>query len=151
VADANTAALLLTLHTVDLAAARIATTRAQRREVKLLARRMTTDHTSLSSTLTKLLATLDLKPREDEVSRLLRGQNVARRDTLRSVAVRRFDSTYVANEVRFHQDLLVAIDRVFLPSVGHPELRDYVTAMRPTIAEHLAHAEQVQTSLATRK
>ncbi|HET9012590.1 MAG TPA: DUF4142 domain-containing protein [Gemmatimonadaceae bacterium] len=146
--DANTAAILLTSHNADLAAARIATTRARHRDVKLLARNLVTDHSSMSATLSRLVDDLDLTPREDDVSRLLRDQSAARRDTLRTLSGQAFDSAYVESEVRFHQEMLVAIDRVFLPSVRSARLREYVTMMRPAISAHLALARQVRDAIA---
>ena len=148
VADANTAAILLTSHNADLATARLAATRAQHRDVKLLARSLVTDHTSMSTRLSRLVASINLSLREDDVSRLLRDQSAARRDTLRTFSGRQFDSAYVELEVRFHQELLVAIDRVFLPSARNASLKEYVTTMRPTIASHLALAEQVRATIA---
>ena len=148
VADANTAAILLTSHNAGLAAARIATTRARHRDVKLLARSIVTDHTSMSASLARLLASINLTPREDDVSRLLRDQSAARRDTLRGLSGWQFDSAYVEHEVRFHQELLVAIDRVFLPSARNASLREYVTTLRPTIASHLTLAEQARAVIA---
>lgn len=148
VPDANTAAILLASHNVVLAAARIATARAQHRDVKLLARSLVTDHTAMSATLSRLLASAELTPRDDDVTRLLRDQSAARRDTLRTLSGSAFDSAYVDSEVRYHQELLVAIDRVFIPSVRNAGLRDYVTSMRPTIAGHLELAEQVRAALA---
>lgn len=147
-ADANTAAILLTSHNADVAAARIGAARAQHRDVKLLARSMVTDHTSMSARLTRLVASINLTPREDDVSRLLRDQSAARRDTLRRLSGWSFDSTYVEHEVRFHEDLLIAIDQVFLPSARNAGLKEYVTSMRPTIAAHLALAGQVRTTIA---
>jgi putative membrane protein len=151
VPDANTAAILLTSHNVVLAAARIAATRAQNRDVKLLARNLVTDHTTMSASLSRLLASADLTPRDDDVTRLLRDQSAARRDTLRTMSGWTFDSAYVANEVRYHQELLVAIDRVFIPSVRNARLREYVSTMRPTIAGHLELAEQVRTAILRRR
>jgi putative membrane protein len=151
VPDNSTAAILLMANNVDLAYARIAATRARDREVKALARRMTADHTALNATLRGLVSELDLTPREDDISRTLRDESTGRRDSLRALSGRRFDSAYVANEIRYHQELLVAIDRVFTPSVHRPALRDYVAAMRPTITAHLEHAQQVQSTLAARK
>ena len=146
--DANTAAILLTSHAADLAAATIATTRAQHRDVKLLARSVVTDHTALRARLTRLLPGIKVNPREDDVSRLLRDQSAARRDTLRKISNRQFDSAYVEHEVRYQQDLLVAIDEVFLPSIRNAGLREYVTTLRPTIASHLELARQAQAALA---
>jgi putative membrane protein len=151
VPDANTAAILLTSHNVVLASARLAATRADNRDVKLLARSLVTDHTTMTSTLTRLLASAELTPREDDVTRLLRDQSAARRDTLRTLAGERFDSAYVQNEVQYHRDLLVAIDRVFIPSVRNARLREYVTSIRPTIAGHLALAEQVRDAVTPRR
>ena len=151
VPDANTASILLASHNVVLAAARIAATRAQNRDVKLLARNLVTDHTSMSASLSRLLASADLTPRDDDVTRLLRDQSAARRDTLRTLSGWTFDSAYVANEVRYHQELLVAIDRVFIPSVRNARLREYVSSMRPTIAGHLELAEQVRTAILRRR
>lgn len=151
VPDANTAAILLMSHNVVLAAARLAPTRAQNRDVKLLARSFVTDHTAMNTTLSRLLASIELTPREDEVTRLLRDQSAARRDTLRDLSGWPFDSAYVENEVRYHQDLLVAIDRVFVPSARNPRLRDYVSSIRPTIAGHLALAEQVRDAIVPRR
>ena len=151
VADANTAAILLTSHNAVLAAARLAATRARNRDVKLLSRNLVTDHTAMSATLSRLLSSADITPREDDVSRLLRDQAAARRDTLRDLTGTPFDSAYVESEVRFHEDLLVAIDRVFIPSARNARLRDYVSTIKPTISAHLALAEQVRDALAARR
>jgi putative membrane protein len=148
VPDANTVALLLATNNVDLAYARVGASRGTHRDVKALAKRMTTEHTLLNETLHKLVARLDVAPRDDEVVRLLREQSNARRDSLRALSGREFDSAYVANEVRYHEEVLTAIDRVFLPSAQRPALRDYVTTLRPVISAHLAHAERVQATLA---
>jgi putative membrane protein len=151
VPDANTAAILLMSHNVVLAAARLAATRAQNRDVKLLARNLVTDHTTMSANLTRLLASVEITPRDDDVTRLLREQSAARRDTLRSLSGWPFDSAYVENEVRYHQDLLVAIDRVFIPSVRNAPLREYVSQMRRPIADHLALAQQVRDAIMPRR
>jgi putative membrane protein len=148
VLDANTIALLLATNNAELAYARVGTSRGMHRDVKALAKRMTTEHTLLNETLNRLVARLDIAPRDDEVVRLLREQTNARRDTLRTLSGREFDSAYVANEVRYHQEILTAIDKVFLPSAQRTALRDYVTTLRPVITAHLAHAERVQATLA---
>jgi putative membrane protein len=149
--DANTAAILVASHDADLAAAHIAVNRGQHRDVKLLARSILTDHTSMYDMLGRVLETSGVRARDDDVSRLLREQGVARRDTLRNLTGRRFDSTYVAYEVRFHEDLLVAIDEVFLPSARAAGLREHVGDLRARIASHLALARRVRTTLAARR
>jgi predicted outer membrane protein len=53
--------------------------------------------------------------------------------------------------VRHHTEVLEAIDRVFLPSVRHAELREYIVTLRPTIVAHLEAAEQLQAALTARR
>ena len=148
VSDATSLAILLTTNNVDLAYARLGTARATHRDVKALANRMAVDHALLNTTLAQLRTRLDLTPREDDISGALRDQSALVRDTLRALAATRFDSAYVANEVRFHREVLVAIDRALLPSAQRSALREYVTTLRPTLSAHLAHAERVQATLA---
>jgi putative membrane protein len=137
---------------VELAYARIAATRAARSDVKALARREIAAHTQLNATLVRRAAALDITPVEDDVSRLLREQSLARRDSLRARSGRRFDSAYVANEVRYHRELLVAVDSVFLRSVRHAALEDYLTVtLRPSISAHLERALRLQATLSARK
>ena len=145
--DASTVALLLTTNNVDLAYARVGASRATHRDVKALAKRMSTEHALLNESLRMLVKRLELTPREDDISRLLRDQSAARRDSLRALSGREFDSAYVASEVRLHQEILIAIDRVFVPSAQRQGLRDYVATLRPVISAHLAHAERVQATL----
>jgi putative membrane protein len=151
VPDANTAAILLMSHNAVVAAARLAPTRARHRDVKLLARSLVTDHTAMTSELSRLLTSADITAREDDVTRLLRDQSAARRDTLRNLTGAPFDSAYVEYEVRYHEELLVAIDRVFVPSVRNARLRDYVSAIRPVIAGHLTQAQQLRDAITTRR
>jgi putative membrane protein len=151
VPDASTLAILLMSNNVDLAYGRVAASRSTSREIKAFAWRLTADYTSLNKELSNLATRLSLTPRDDDISRLLRDQSTVRRDSLRAFSGRRFDSAYVANEVRYHRELLIAIDQVFMPSVQRPALREYVATLRPTISAHLAEAEQLQTALLARK
>jgi putative membrane protein len=145
--DAGTLAIVRMANNVDLAYARIASTRARTRSVKTLVRRETTSHTALNAALANLATQIDVAPRDDDVSELLRDQSMPRRDSLRALSGRRFDSAYVANEVRSHRELLVAIDSVFLRSVRNPELESYLsTTLRPAVTSHLEQAERLQST-----
>lgn len=150
--DANTLAIVRMANNVDLAYSRIAATRATRRDVKALVRREKASHTELNAALLRLARRLDETPRDDDVSRLLRDQSLPRRDSLRALTGRRFDSAYVMNEVRYHRELLVAIDSVFLRSASHPALAAYLSAtLRPAVSAHLEQVERLQSSLSPAK
>ena len=148
IADARTVAIVRMANNVDLAYAIIASTRASRPEVKALVKRERAAHTELNRSLLRLASRLDITPQDDDVSRLLRDQSLPRRDSLRALSGRRFDSAYVANEIRQHRELLVAIDSVFLRSVRQPALESYLSAtLRPAVSSHLAQVERLQTTL----
>jgi putative membrane protein len=149
--DANTVAILLAINSADVAYARIATIRASHRDVKAFARRMNAEHATFNSTLNQLASRHQLTPREDEVSRLLRDHSSARRDSLRALSGRSFDSAYVANEVHFHRELLIAIERALLSSARQPALREYIATLRPALSAHLAHAQQLQAAILAQK
>lgn len=152
VPDANTLAIVRMANNVELAYTIIAAPRATTSSVKALVRRERTSHTALNAALERIAGRMDVEPREDDVSRLLREQSLPRRDSLRALSGRRFDSAYVALEVRSHRELLVAIDSVFLRSVRHPALESYLTdSLRPVVSAHLAQAERLQSTIAPRQ
>jgi len=150
--DASTLAIVRMANNVELAYAIIAARRATTSSVKALVRRERTSHTALNNSAERLARRIDIEPREGDVSRLLRDQSMPRRDTLRALSGRRFDSAYVALEVRSHRELLVAIDSVFLRSVSNPRLGAYLTdSLRPAVRAHLAQAERLQSTFAPRQ
>jgi len=150
--DASILAIVRMANNVELAYTIIAARRATTSNVKALVRRERTSHTALNTAVERVAKQLDVELRDNDVSLLLRDQSLPRRDSLRVLSGRRFDSAYVALEVRSHRELLVAIDSVFLRSVQHPELESYLTdSLRPAVSAHLAQAERLQSTFSPRK
>ena len=137
---------------VEVAYAIIAARRATTSSVKALVRREQTTHTRLNASIERIASRMDVEPRDDDVSLLLRDQSLPRRDSLRALSGRRFDSAYVDVEIRSHRELLVAIDSVFLRSVQHPALASYLAdSLRPAVSAHLMQAERLQSLLTPRQ
>jgi predicted outer membrane protein len=150
--DANTLAIVRMANNVEVAYAIIAARRARTSSVKTLLRRERTSHTALNTAVDRLAEQIGIEPREGDVSQLLYEQSLPRRDSLRTLSGRRFDSAYVDLEVRSHRELIVAIDSVFLRSVQDPRLESYLTdSLRPAVSAHLAQAERLQSTLAPRQ
>lgn len=145
--EANVVAIILAANNANLSYARLASERARHPDVLAFAERMSTDHTLLNAVVVQLASSLDIAPQDDATSIGLRDASTTARDALRGLRGRAFESTYIANEVQFHKNLLVTIDDVLVPSVRRPELRQYLTNLRPAVSAHLAHAEQVRASL----
>lgn len=151
VTEANVVAIILAANNTDLSYARLVPARAASPEVKAFAQRMTTDHTLLNSRVNDIASRNRITAEDDAISLDFRDHSAARRDILRELAGARFDSTYAANEVQYHQELLAAIDGVLVPSSRNAELREFVMNLKPAVSAHLAHAEQMRATLAARK
>ncbi|MDB4885953.1 MAG: putative outer membrane protein [Gemmatimonadetes bacterium] len=150
-ADAHVAGIALVANNVEIGYALLVPGRASDPDVREYAARMHTDHTSLNATLTDLLARLDLPAEDDPAGLALRDASTARRDRLRALTGRAFDAAYLDVDLASHRELLHVIDRVLAPGTRRRELQDYVAAMRPVVAAHLAHAEQLRVTVAARQ
>lgn len=149
--DARAAGLALSINNVEIGYALLVPTRAADPDVVLYGARMHTDHTALNATLTDLLARLDLPAEDEPTGTALRDASLGRRDRLRALTGRAFDAAYVDADLASHRELLRIIDDRLAPGTSRRELREYVAALRPAIAAHLAHAEQLQATLAARR
>lgn len=145
--DAGITAMVLALNYTDISYARLAPARAERQDVKQFAERMLTDHTSVNALVTRLLQKLDLTPEDNEASLDMRDESSAKRDLMRELNARAFDSTYMENEVSYHQKYLSALDQELIPAARNAELKALLTSVRPAVAAHLAHAEQVRANV----
>lgn len=148
--DGRTVGMFLMANDVNLSFARAAYTGAESDDVKAFARRMLTDHTQIVATIRSLIADADVSPSDDSAGEDLRDLSTLQRDSLRALSGRAFDSTYVAMELDRHRAMLSMIDDVLLPRARSAELREMLASTRPIIAAHVAHAEQLQASLAKR-
>jgi putative membrane protein len=149
--DANIAAIVLAENYTDISYAGLAPARAERQDVREFAQRMYTDHTGVNQLVNDLLTKLGLTPVDNETSLDLRDESAAHRDTLRDLSGYAFDSTYVENEVRYHTHFLAALDSVLLPKARNGDLRALLTSVRPAVAAHLAHAEQVRANVVAKR
>ena len=145
------AGIALLANNVEVAYAFLAVDRATDADVQSYATRMRTDHRSLDGTLTDLLAALDLDARDDSLGVALREASVARRAALARLHGRAFDATYLDTDIASHRELLALVDGVLLPSASRRDLRAYLAGLRPALAAHLAHAEQLRATLAARQ
>jgi putative membrane protein len=150
-ADANIAAMVLASNNTDISYARLVPSRAQRADIKEFAQRMLTDHTAVNGLLNDLLTKLDLTPEDNIASLDLRDESANKRDLMRELNGYAFDSTYIENEVAYHRKFLASIDNVMMPRARASELRTLLTTVRPAVAAHLAHAEQVRANVISKK
>jgi len=145
--DAQIAAILLTANHVDIDAGQFALARAHNPEVKAFAQQMIADHGNVNTQAIELVTKLGVTPQVSTTSAELKragDQNVSKLQRLRGIA---FDRAYVNHEVGYHQAVLDEIDDVLIPDSRNAGLKALLKKVRPTIAEHLQHAETIKASL----
>ena len=145
--DAEITGILLTANNTDISYAQLVSIRAQTQAVRDFAARLLTDHTVMNARVSELLSSADITPRESGTSLDLRDESAMKRDVMRELSGRAFDTTYIANEINFHTRLLASIDVTLLPAARNGQLRQLITGMRPAVAEHLTQAQQLRASL----
>ncbi|MEX2179747.1 MAG: DUF4142 domain-containing protein [Gemmatimonadaceae bacterium] len=151
VTDANIAAMVMALNNTDISYARLAPARAERDDIKRFAERMLADHIGVNGLVNNLLTRLDIAAVDNVASLDMRDESAEKRDLLRELSGYKFDSTYIANEVTYHRKFLASIDNVMLPAAQHIEVRGLLNTVRPAVAAHLAHAEQVLANVIARQ
>ena len=149
--DANIAAMVLALNNTDISYARLVPARGERADIREFARRMLTDHVSVNSLVTDLMNKLDVTPEENDASLDMRDESATNRDLMRELTGYAFDSTYIENEIKYHRKFLASIDNVMIPRARNRELQTLLRSVRPAVAAHLAHAEQVRVNVFTKK
>jgi len=149
--DANVAAMVLALNNTDISYARLVPARAEREDIRKFGERMLTDHTGVNALVTSLLRKLDVTAEDNEASLDMRDESAEKRDLMRELNGRAFDSTYIENEVKYHQKFLAALDEVLISAARNAELKTLLTNVRPAVAGHLAHAEQVRADVLAKK
>jgi putative membrane protein len=147
--DANLAAMFLAANNTDVSYAQVAVApgRTSNADILGFANRMLADHGGLNKSALEVFDAVDLHPADNIASLNFRDESAAHRDTLRELTGARFDSAYIANEVRYHTRLLAVLDSVMIPDAHKPQLKSMLTSVRPAVAAHLEHAERIQAGL----
>jgi putative membrane protein len=147
--DRDVAAIFLAANYTDVSYAQVALApdRTRNPDVIAFANRMLADHGGLAKSAMDLFSLTDIQPRDNTISLDFRDESAARRDTLRELTGPAFDSTYMANEVRYHTRLLGALDSLLIPAAKNKDLQVMLNRVRPAVAAHLEHATRVQAGL----
>lgn len=141
--DEHIAAIVVAANTADILYADLALAKSHHSAVRFFATMVKKDHESVNEAAAALATRLKLTPAEHPLSLDLRDDADTKRLTLRELEGTAFDSAYAANEVSYHRQVLGAIDETLIPGARHPELRALLVEVRPAVAAHLRHAEEL--------
>jgi putative membrane protein len=145
--DGNIAAMLLAANNTDISYAKLVPGRSLSPAVQDFARRMLVDHGAVNTAMNELISRTKLLPEENTASLDFRDESTTKRDRMRELEGRQFDSAYIANEIDYHSRLLATLDNTLIPRASDAQLRQVLVSVRPAVAAHLTHAQRVQAGL----
>ncbi len=144
--DAQVVSIVVIANQVDIDAGQLAASRSTKDEVKVFARLMVTDHTSVQKAATDLAAKLKVIPQDNPTSQSLKAdgeKSLAYLKTLRGAA---FDKAYIDREVAYHQQVIDALDKTLIPGATNEEHKALLVQVRPAFVAHLELAKRLQAS-----
>jgi putative membrane protein len=145
--DPQIAAIVVAANQVDIDAGRLAVTKAHSPDVKALAQRMVSDHTGVNEQARALVARLGVTPQAHPTSEALARDGAASLAKLEKLQGDAFDTAYVANEVKYHETVIDALDKTLIPGATNAELRALLVKVKPAFVGHLEHARYLQSKL----
>jgi putative membrane protein len=145
--DPQIAAIVVAANQVDIEAGNLAVKKTKNPEVKKFAEQMVTDHTAINKAAVELVTKLKVTPAESDASKGLVSGGAETRAKLEKLDGAAFDKAYVDNEVAYHKAVIDTIDTKLVPSASNTELKNTLITVKPTIEEHLKHAEMIQQKL----
>jgi putative membrane protein len=149
--DANIAAIVVAANNADILYADLALAKSQDNAVREFATMVKLDHQSVNEAAVALVTRLKVTPVDHEISFDLRDDAETKRLIFRDLEGFAFDSTYAANEVTYHKQVLGAIDGALIPSAKNTELKALLIQVRPAVAAHLSHAESLAAAKSRRR
>jgi putative membrane protein len=145
--DPEITEILLTIHSGEIDAGKLAKRKTDNSDVKELDEMMITDHKSTKDRTKDLAKKLEMKPTETPTSENLEKDHEMTEKKLKKLKGAEFDREYINAMVAGHQSVLDTIDSSLIPSAQNPELKAFLEQVRPSVANHLQHAKSLQAKL----
>lgn len=145
--DLEIAHAAYTAGAVDIRYAHLALAISDDDAVRAFARSMLRDHSAVNDAATGLTETLQVTPRDNELSRQLAAGAAAKRAELRGLSSAAFDCAYAENELAYHRLVNRTVEDSFIPNATVPELKALLTEALLTFKAHEAHAARMVAGL----
>ena len=146
--DAQIASIVVTANQVDVDNGKLAESKGHSKEVKAFGKQMVTDHTAVNKQAVALVTKLKVTPEDNPTSQSLKAEGVTNIDNLKKLSGAAFDKAYIDNEVKYHEQVIGAIDKTLIPDAQNAELKALLVSSRPLFVGHLEHAKKIAAELA---
>jgi putative membrane protein len=131
----------------EIEQAKLAQSKSTDARVKKLAAMMLKDHAAADAKGMAVGRKGNLTPAPSSTSTSIESDAQSATSTLSSQTGVDFDKAYVDVQVKEHQAVLDMIDQKLLPDAKSPDVKAFLTEVRPKIAMHLQHAQQLQSAM----
>ena len=145
--DPQIAHIAYTAGVIDIAAAKLALSKASNKDVKAFAENMVRDHEAVNKQALDLVKKLNVTPEDNDTSKALTKAATDKRAELDKLSGAAFDKAYVANEVAYHKAVDHALETTLIPSAQNAELKGLLQTGLKIFQGHEQHAEQLAGTL----
>ncbi len=145
--DATIVAIFDAANTADIETGQLAAERGSSKDVRDFGVMLVRDHKMVRQQgrdLAKRLGVTPTPPADDASARA----HADAMSTLRSQQGTDFDRAFLEHEVKFHQDVIDAIETTLLPSVQNADVRALVVRVAPAFRAHMMAAQKLEKQLA---
>jgi putative membrane protein len=142
--------ILMVTHTAnqgEIDQAQLVPSRCKDARVRMLAAMMLTDHKAADAAGVALVTKDHLNPAASAISISLDGDASSATTSLKSLKGGEFDASYVDTQVKEHQTVLELLDQKLIPTAESTDVKAYLADVRPKIALHLQHAQDLQKAM----
>jgi putative membrane protein len=147
--DATIVAIFDAANTADIETGQLAAERASSEEVRAFGAMLARDHKMVRQEgrdLAEQLGVTPTPPAHDASTRA----HAAAMSTLRSKQGAAFDRAFLAHEVKFHQDVIDAVQTTLLPSIQNAKVKALVVKVTPAFQAHMIAARDLEKKLAAK-
>lgn len=146
--DSQITTVLLVANNAEVTQGKLAQKTAKSKDVMQFAKQMVTDHSASNKEVKDLNARMKVKEQTSAVRDQLEAAAKSSDSRLKGKKGTEFEKMYIDEQVTMHQTVLDTIDTQLAPNAKAEELKTLLTKMRSTVASHLDHAKQLQSSKA---
>ena len=132
----------------DIEAGRLALQKSHTKSVRDLAQQFKNDHTAVRQQGRDLAKKLGVTPTPPKENPLAPDHEKAMKE-LKGKSGAAFDQAYMAEEVRYHQQVIDALNGTLIPAIKNEELKAFVQKIVPAFQGHLEAAKHLQQELGT--
>jgi putative membrane protein len=147
--DATIVAIFDAANTADIETGQLAAERASSKEVRDFGAMLARDHKMVRQQGRDLAQQLGVTPTPPANDASARAHTEAM-STLRSKQGAAFDRAFLAHEVKFHRDVIDAIQTTLLPSIQNAKVKALVVKVAPAFEAHMIAAQDLEKRLATK-